>query len=275
MLKFQDFPWFGLDIGGTLVKLVYFAPLDLTEEEELNGGDALKEIRQCLIDNTTYGAIGIRDVHLEVKSIKMGNRLGNLHFIRFPVNKIELFIDLCVKKKLNTIKFQVFASGGGSTKFESIIKERLKIDWNKCDEYRMFVKGINFLNEINSDKECFYFETEKTNNIGETVYLSLADCKYTKKNFNFTNSYPYVMVIIGTAVSILLVESATKYKMISGSTIGGGTFTGLCCLLTGCSTYEKAIELAIKGNNHKVDKLFHDICEGGFYGIPGNVVVSK
>lgn len=28
------FPWFGMDIGGTLVKLVYFEPKDITAEEE-------------------------------------------------------------------------------------------------------------------------------------------------------------------------------------------------------------------------------------------------
>lgn len=27
-------PWFGMDIGGTLVKLVYFEPTDIAPEEE-------------------------------------------------------------------------------------------------------------------------------------------------------------------------------------------------------------------------------------------------
>ena len=35
--KWDDFspmPWFGMDIGGSLSKLVYFEPIDTSEEEE-------------------------------------------------------------------------------------------------------------------------------------------------------------------------------------------------------------------------------------------------
>ncbi len=34
--------------------------------------------------------------------------------------------------------------------------------------------------------------------------------------------------------------------------IGGATFLGLCCLLTGCSSYEEAIKLATEGDSTKV-----------------------
>lgn len=264
-------------------------------------GDVLKTIRHYLIGNTAYGDSGIRDVHLELRSMKIGNRLGNLHFIRFPTNQMELFIDLCVTKKLHTLTFQVFATGGGAFKFESIVRERLNIGWNKCDELDMLIKGIEFLNEINSDKECYYFDIQPTNNANNansndfnetgsisssvssqssntTEYnISLTDSKFIKKNFNFTNSYPYIVVNIGSGVSILLVKSETKYKRISGTSIGGGTFLGLCCLLTGCSTYEEAIELATRGNSHKVDKLVRDIYGGDYsrFGLPGNIVASR
>ena len=65
--------------------------------------------------------------------------------------------------------------------------------------------------------------------------------------YKFSNSYPYILVNIGSGVSILLVKSEKDYKRISGTSIGGGTFLGLCCLLTGCSSYEEAIDLASKG----------------------------
>jgi type II pantothenate kinase len=90
------FPWFGIDIGGTLVKLVYFEPLDLTDEEQKTEGDLLKTIRHYLTTSRTYGETGIRDVQLELKSKKIGNRLGNFHFIRFPTSHMEFFIELCV-----------------------------------------------------------------------------------------------------------------------------------------------------------------------------------
>lgn len=61
-------PWFGMDIGGTLVKLVYFEPTDVSEDElELEKG-ALKNIRHYLTSYSAYGTTGKRDVHLQVNN---------------------------------------------------------------------------------------------------------------------------------------------------------------------------------------------------------------
>jgi type II pantothenate kinase len=111
----------------------------------------------------------------------------------------------------------------------------------------------------------------------DTYNISLTNSKFIKQNYKFSNSYPYIVVNIGSGVSILLVKSEKKYKRISGTSIGGGTFLGLCCLLTGCSTYEEAIELATRGDSHKVDKLVRDIYGGDYsrFGLPGNIVASR
>lgn len=66
-LKRHPFPWFGIDIGGTLVKLVYFEPLYVTPDEEQTEKESLKTIRKYLTLNTAYGGKGIRDTHLELK----------------------------------------------------------------------------------------------------------------------------------------------------------------------------------------------------------------
>lgn len=59
--------------------------------------------------------------------------------------------------------------------------------------------------------------------------------------------------------------------------MGGGTFLGLCCLLTGCETFEEAIELAAAGDSTKVDKLVRDIYGGDYdkFGLPGDIVASR
>lgn len=59
--------------------------------------------------------------------------------------------------------------------------------------------------------------------------------------------------------------------------LGGGTFLGLCCLLTGCNTFEEAIQLATKGDNRKVDKLVRDIYGGDYdrFGLTGDLVASR
>ncbi|XP_027277543.1 pantothenate kinase 2, mitochondrial isoform X7 [Cricetulus griseus] len=61
------------------------------------------------------------------------------------------------------------------------------------------------------------------------------------------------------------------------SHLGGGTFFGLCCLLTGCSTFEEALEMASRGDSTKVDKLVRDIYGGDYerFGLPGWAVASS
>lgn len=61
------------------------------------------------------------------------------------------------------------------------------------------------------------------------------------------------------------------------SSLGGGTFLGLCCLLTGCETFEEALEMAAKGDSTNVDKLVKDIYGGDYerFGLQGSAVASR
>lgn len=59
-------PWFGMDIGGTLSKLVYFEPKDITPDEADAEVETLKNIRRYLTKNSAYGKTGHRDTHLQV-----------------------------------------------------------------------------------------------------------------------------------------------------------------------------------------------------------------
>ena len=64
--KQQPFPWFGMDIGGTLVKLVYFEPLTCMKSS-VKQDQAICNIQRYLTCNAAYGKTGVRDVHLEIK----------------------------------------------------------------------------------------------------------------------------------------------------------------------------------------------------------------
>lgn len=59
-------PWFGMDIGGTLTKLVYFEPKDITKDELDQEAEILRNIRRYLTKNSAYGKTGHRDTHLQV-----------------------------------------------------------------------------------------------------------------------------------------------------------------------------------------------------------------
>jgi type II pantothenate kinase len=73
-----------------------------------------------------------------------------------------------------------------------------------------------------------------------------------KVKYDFSHPYPFLVVNVGSGVSIMSVRGPHEIKRVSGSSLGGGTFLGLCCLLTGCDTYEEAIDLAAKGDSTKV-----------------------
>ena len=52
---------------------------------------------------------------------------------------------------------------------------------------------------------------------------------------------------------------------------------GLCCLLTGCETFEEAIELASMGDSTNIDKLVRDIYGGDYekFNLKGHTVASR
>uniref|UniRef100_A0A8B9S4W3 pantothenate kinase n=1 Tax=Apteryx owenii TaxID=8824 RepID=A0A8B9S4W3_APTOW len=263
----EIFPWFGLDIGGTLVKLVYFEPKDITAEEEEEEVENLKSIRKYLTSNVAYGSTGIRDVHLELKDLTLCGRKGNLHFIRFPTHDMPAFIQMGSEKHFSSLHTTLCATGGGAYKFEQDFRTMGDLQLCKLDELDCLIKGVLYIDSVgfNGRSECYYFENP----------TDAERCQ--KLPFNLENPYPLLLVNIGSGVSILAVYSKENYKRVTGTSLGGGTFFGLCCLLTGCSTFEEALEMASHGDSTKVDKLVRDIYGGDYerFGLPGWAVASS
>jgi pantothenate kinase len=83
--------------------------------------------------------------------------------------------------------------------------------------------------------------------------------KVKRDNVIPSDLYPYLLVSIGTGVSILRVDGPRKHERISGSTIGGGTYWGLCRLLTGSDSFKDILDLASRGDSSKVDMMVGDI----------------
>jgi pantothenate kinase len=76
--------------------------------------------------------------------------------------------------------------------------------------------------------------------------------------------FPYLVVNIGSGVSILKVTSPGKFERVSGTSIGGGTYWGLCRLFTRCTTFEEVLDMAEHGDNKGVDMLVSDIYGKGY-----------
>lgn len=261
------FPWFGMDIGGTLVKLVYFEPKDITAEEEQEEVENLKSIRRYLTSNTAYGKTGIRDVHLELQELTMCGRTGILHFIRFPTHDLPAFLQMGRNKHFSSLHTALCATGGGAYKFESDFRTMADLQLHKLDELDCLIRGVLYIDSVVSSgpSECYYFE--KPTDPDHCV----------QRPYTLENPYPLLLVNIGSGVSILAVYSESNYKRVTGTSLGGGTFLGLCCLLTGCSTFEDALELASQGESTRVDKLVRDIYGGDYerFGLPGWAVASS
>uniref|UniRef100_A0A8C2VD57 pantothenate kinase n=1 Tax=Chinchilla lanigera TaxID=34839 RepID=A0A8C2VD57_CHILA len=261
------FPWFGMDIGGTLVKLVYFEPKDITAEEEQEEVENLKSIRKYLTSNTAYGKSGIRDVHLELKNLTMCGRKGNLHFIRFPSCAMHTFIQMGSEKNFSSLHTTLCATGGGAFKFEEDFRMIADLQLHKLDELDCLIQGLLYVDSVgfNGKPECYYFENPTNPEL----------CQ--KKPYCLDNPYPMLLVNMGSGVSILAVYSKDNYKRVTGTSLGGGTFLGLCCLLTGCETFEEALEMAAKGDSTNVDKLVKDIYGGDYerFGLQGSAVASS
>jgi type II pantothenate kinase len=158
----------------------------------------------------------------------------------------------------------VCATGGGAYKFENDFKREVNLELHKFDELDSLIHGIHYIEAYNP-QEC-YFLTDP-----------LSDDKCNKVPYDFSHPYPFLVVNIGSGVSIIAVYSPDKFKRVTGTSIGGGTFLGLCSLLTGCETFDEAIELASRGDSTNIDKLVKDIYGGDYpkFNLSGEIVASS
>ncbi|KAH7849799.1 hypothetical protein Vadar_023155 [Vaccinium darrowii] len=104
------------------------------------------------------------------------------------------------------------ATGGGAFKFADLFKERLGVNIDKEDEMGCLVSGANFLLKID------------TNDL-----------------------FPYLLVNIGSGVSMIKVDGDGKFQRVSGTNVGGGTYWGLGKLLTKCKSFDELLELSQRG----------------------------
>ncbi|KAL3848608.1 hypothetical protein ACJMK2_019457 [Sinanodonta woodiana] len=133
---------------------------------------------------------------------------------------------------------------------------------DKEDEMECLIKGCNFLFK-NIPDEVFIYQRH-----GSPEYKFQGVDHYV---------FPYLLVNIGSGVSLVKVESESKCQRIGGTSTGGGTFWGLGSILTGAKTFDELLELAERGDHRTVDMLVKDIYGGAYsnIGLPGDVIASS
>ncbi|XVF43998.1 hypothetical protein PTKIN_Ptkin02bG0084600 [Pterospermum kingtungense] len=223
-----------LDIGGSLIKLVY-----LSRNYNNHGDDEEQRSRNY--------SLGVPDCDISQPLLE-----GRLHFAKFETSKIYDCLEFISSKKLHldglhdcsALAQKVFikATGGGAYKFADLFKEKLGISLDKEDEMDCLVTGANFLLKAVHQEAFTYLDGQK-----EFVQIDHNDL------------YPYLLVNIGSGVSMIKVDGDGKFERVSGTNLGGGTFWGLGRLLTKCKNFDELLELSHQGNNRVVDTLVGDI----------------
>jgi type II pantothenate kinase len=89
--------------------------------------------------------------------------------------------------------------------------------------------------------------------------------------------YPYLLVNIGSGVSMIKVSGPQQFQRIGGSSLGGGTLWGLLSLLTQAKSFDEMLGMAEKGDNTQVDMLVGDIYGGGYgrIGLKSSTIASS
>lgn len=216
-----------LQIGGSLIKLVYFS----RELESTDPGGRLnfQLFETDRIDDCIEFMKDLRDKHLETN----GSRNDEL---------------------------VVMATGGGAYLFYDKIRAALGIDVSREDEMQCLMIGLDFfITEI--PREVFtYSETDPMHFVTprETIY-------------------PYLLVNIGSGVSMLKITGPRTYERVGGTSLGGGTLWGLLSLLTDATSFDEMLDLAGQGDNAKVDMLVGDIYgqDYGKIGLKNTAIASS
>lgn len=209
----------GVDIGGSMVKIVSCIDIDLPK-------------------------------HMDIIKQKCDDY--DILMVKLPNTELEQFYQFLKKKKVGkNSDFIVNITGGGAYKWEKSITKGLEIQYRKIDEMESLIKGFCFAIE-NFDNEVFTYSWRD----------KCIDCYNNEKKLD--QYFPCFVVNIGSGISILKVDSPTEYSRVSGTSLGGATFLGLCKLLTGITNFEEICALSDRGKNKNLDLLVGDIYGGDY-----------
>uniref|UniRef100_A0A7S4T4L6 Pantothenate kinase n=1 Tax=Alexandrium monilatum TaxID=311494 RepID=A0A7S4T4L6_9DINO len=254
----------GLDIGGTLAKLVYFesqtrpswcngrfAELVMSFGSGLSHGHAAAPGRPAF--RRTRSFWGERDEDLSFRDKELA---GTFHFLTFRSEQMERFVRLMEEHELHRGMEEIFTTGGGAYKYADLFRERLGVVLQPVDELGVVVQGIAWLVERPVPLGVSWIDDPAGGDTG----------KYLKHGADAL--FPFILVNIGSGVSIVRVDGVGKFERVGGSAIGGGTFMGLCRLLCPeCTDFCEAGRLAQEGDASSVNLLVEDIY-GGDYTLP-------
>ncbi|KAH3678261.1 hypothetical protein WICPIJ_008863 [Wickerhamomyces pijperi] len=242
-----------IDIGGSLAKIVYFISNKSINNSQEDLGPQIS--KKLIHDNSSDTS--------EDSSHSLIDQGGRLNFYKIETERIDDFIEF-IKKLMRFYdkKIHIMATGGGAHKFHDRIKEELDVEITKEDEMECLIVGLDFFITEIPNEVFLYSETNPMQFVNDT---------------NSSNIYPYLLVNIGSGVSMVKVTGPSDFVRVGGSSLGGGTLWGLLSLLTDANSYDEMLNNAIDGDNSNVDMLVGDIygTDYGKIGLKSTTIASS
>ena len=193
---------------------------------------------------------------------------GRLNFLKFETDQIDQCFEFVkqLKTKQQALngsqpsELCVMATGGGAYKYYEEMKKALGVEVLREDEMECLIMGLDFfITEI--PREVFTYSETDPMHFEETR----------------ADIYPYLLVNIGSGVSMVKVSGPEQFERIGGTSLGGGTLWGLLSLLTGARTFDQMLAMADRGDNTTVDMLVGDIygTDYGKIGLKTSTIASS
>jgi len=159
----------------------------------------------------------------------------------------------------------IHCSGGGAHKFSSLFQQSLGLTLQPVKELQAVVEGFLFMNAYGKHSNSLFTIDKSGNSIALPWPAPL---------------YPFILVNMGSGVSILQVNSAKEndFVRVGGTACGGSTFLGLARALTSAGTFAEALKLAETGDAKKCDLLVQDIYGddgSASLGLPGSLTAAN
>lgn len=181
----------------------------------------------------------------------------NLGLQTFPTQELPQYLGQFAELYKDKQRPVISVTGGGAQKFKTAIKAALGEDVHQVDEMQALASGVAAAIE----KEAFVFDT--------TSGTIKALPQFPEEEF--------LVVNVGSGISIIKATKSGKAERLAGTSIGGGTLVGLMrhCYGQDVAFHEIVVD-CISGDNRNVDLLVGDIYGKDYLpGLSSDIVASS
>lgn len=172
---------------------------------------------------------------------------------------ISDLIQMLKEHDLCRVGMKLAVTGGGAYKFETLFKSELGVQICHQDEMETLVNGIEFV--MGQSNEFYKYDDKERRRIPGTIRKT---------------AFPFLLVNIGSGVSIIHARAPGVYERVTGTCVGGGTVLGLAHLLVGAQSFDEIMDLSSRGTT-ALDLTVADLCgdAAGSRVLPSDTLASS